>query len=293
MRKELVIPVVVIIMVAAVSMYWYYGDRDDVRIADLDAPHRLGLHTANRLSVTLLNNESVPVNVNIDVKNAFVGENGTSLPTSRTMIFKDPDSMNDLNYYQSGISLAEEVTLMPGENTIGIFLGYLVADNYSVEVRIYQNERFIDEGTVIIEVPLPELLLQLEYEKATTDYFDYYRVDGYLINKELSGARHVPTKVTVTNNKTGEIVSTDMYNARVGSYESALITHWNISHWNISNWKDSPMTLIELAHNESSNMTYMPLTSVVKGKIGDQYRVNVTSTWHDQVISAEMVIPPA
>jgi len=293
MRKELVIPVLVIIIAAAVSMCWYYGDRDDVRIADLDAPDRLGLHTANRLSITLLNNESVPVNVNIDVKNAFVGKNGTSLPTSRTMIFKDSDSMNDLNYYQSKISLAEEVTLMPGENTIGIFLGYVVAGNYSVEVRICQNERLIDEGTVIIEVPLPELSLQLEYEKATIDDFDFYRVDGYLTNNELSSAMHVATKVTVTNDKTGEIVSTKTYNIGVISYGTTLISEWNISHLNISNWNDGPITLIEFAHNESSNVNYMPLTSVVKGKIGDVYRVNVTSTGYDQVVSAEIVMPPA
>lgn len=293
MRKELVIPVVIIIMAAAVGMYWYYADRDDVRIVDLDAPDRLGLQTPNRLTVTLLNNESVPVNVNIDVKNAFIGKNGTSLPTSRTIIFKTPDLMNDLNYYQSKISLAEEITLMPGENIIGVFLGYVVAGNHSVEVSIYQNERLIDEGTVIIEVPLPELSLQLEYEKATTDNFDFYRVDGYLINHELSWARHVTTKVTVTNDKTGEIVSTKTYNSGVGSYGTALITEWNISHLNISNWNDGPITLIELAHNESSNVSYMPLTSVVKGKIGDSYRVNVTSTGYDQVVSAEIVIPPA
>lgn len=293
MRKELVIPVVIIIIAAAVGMYWYYADRDDVRIGGLDAPQRLGLQTPNRLTVTLLNNESVPVNVNIDVKNAFVDKNGTSLPTSRTIIFKTPDLMNDLNYYQSKISLAENVTLMPGENTIGVFLGYMVAGNHSVEVRIYQNERLIDESTVIVEVPLPVLSLQLEYEKATTDNFDFYRIDGYLTNHELSSANHVITKVTVTNDKTGEIVSTKTYNLGVRSYGTTLITQWNMSHLNISNWKDSPMTLIEFAHNESSNVSYMPLTSVVKGKIGDAYRVNVTSTGYDQVVSAEIVIPPA
>ena len=73
MRKEVVIPVVVIIMVAALGMYWYYGDRADVRIVGLDAPQRLGLQTHSQLNITLMNNESVPVNVSIDVKNAFIG----------------------------------------------------------------------------------------------------------------------------------------------------------------------------------------------------------------------------
>lgn len=292
MRKELVIPMVIIIMAAAVGMYWYYADRDDVRIVDLDAPHKLGLQMPGQLSIIVQNNESVPVNVTIGVKNAFVGKNGTSLPTSRIIFTETQYSGNGFDY-SALVPLTGEITLMPGENTIGVFLGYVVAGDHSVEVRIYQNERLIDEGTVIVEVPLPELSLQLEYEKATIDDFDFYRVDGYLINHELSGARHVSTKVTVTNDKTGEIVSTDTYNARVGSYGSALITQWNISHWNISNWKDSPLALIELARNESSNMTYMPLTCVMKGKIGNQYRVNVTSTGYDQVVSAEIVIPPA
>ena len=292
MRKELVIPVVIIIMAAAVGMYWYYADRDDVRIVDLDAPDRLGLSTPGQLSIIVQNNESVPVNVTIDVKNAFVGENGTSLSVSRMIFAETPYSGPGFGY-SALVPLTGEITLMPGENTIGVFLGYVVAGNHSVEVSIYQNERLIDEGTVIIEVPLPELSLQLGYEKATTDNFDFYRIDGYLTNHELSSARHVTTKVTVTNDKTGEIVSTKTYNLGVRSYGTTLITQWNMSHLNISNWKDSPMTLIEFAHNESSNVSYMPLTSVVKGKIGDAYRVNATSTGYDQVVSAEIVIPPA
>ena len=292
MRKELVIPVVIIIIAAAVGMYWYYGDRDDVKIVDLDAPHRLGLQTPDQLSIIVQNNESVPINVTIDVKNAFVGKNGTSLPTSRIIFTETPYSGTGFDY-SALVPLTGEITLMPGENTIGVFLGYVVAGNHSVEVSIYQNERLIDEGTVIIEVPLPELSLQLGYEKATTDNFDFYRIDGYLTNHELSSARHVTTKVTVTNDKTGEIVSTKTYNLGVRSYGTTLITQWNMSHLNISNWKDSPMTLIEFAHNESSNVSYMPLTSVVKGKIGDAYRVNATSTGYDQVVSAEIVIPPA
>ena len=292
MRKELVIPVVIIIMAAAVGMYWYYADRDDVRIVDLDAPHRLGLQTPDQLSIIVQNNESVPINVTIDVKNAFVGKNGTSLPTSRIIFTETPYSGVGFDY-SALVPLTGEITLMPGENTIGVFLGYVVAGNHSVEVKMYQNERLIDEGTVIVEVPLPDLSLQLEYEKATTDNFDFYRIDGYLTNHELSSARHVSTKVTVTNDETGEIVSTETYNSGVGSYETGIITQWNMSHLNISNWKDSPMTLIEFAHNESSNVTYMPLTSVVKGKIGDAYRVNATSTGYNQVVSAEIVIPPA
>lgn len=292
MRKELVIPVVVIIMIAAVGMYWYYGDRGDVRIVDLDAPHRLGLSTPGQLSIIVQNNESVPVNVTIDAKNAFVGENGTSLSASR-MIFAETSYSEPGFGYSALVPLTEEIILMPGENTIGVFLGFKMVGNHSVEVRMYQNERLIDEGTVTVEVPLPDISLQLEYEKATTDNFDFYRIDGYLINHELSWAWHVPTKVTVTNDKTGEMVSTDTYNARVRGYETALITEWNISHWNISNWNDSPLTLIELARNDSSNVSYMPLTSVIKGKIGDVYRVNVTSTGYDQVVSAEIVIPPA
>ena len=290
MRKELVIPVVIIIMATAVGMYWYYGDRDDVRIVDLDAPDRIGLSMPSQLSIIVQNNESVPVNVTIDAKNAFVGENGTSLSASR-MIFTETSYSGPGFGYSALVPLTGEITLMPGENTIGVFLGFKMAGNHSVEVRIYQNERLIDEGTVIVEVPLPVLSLQLEYEKATTDNFDFYRIDGYLTNHEISRVLGpVTTSVTVTNDKTGEVVSTDTQSRY---HESVLMSGWDISHWNISNWEDSPMTLIELAHNDSSNVSYMPVTSVVKGKIGDQYRVNVTHTSKYQVVSAEIVIPPA
>lgn len=290
MRKELVIPVVIIIMAAAVGLYWYYADRDDVRIVGLDAPHRLGLQIPDQLSIIVQNNESVPVNVTIDVKNAFVGKNGTSLPTSRIIFTETPYSGVGFDY-SALVPLTGEITLMPGENTIGVFLGYVVAGNHSVEVSIYQNERLIDEGTVIIEVPLPELSLQLEYEKATTDNFDFYRVDGYLTNHEISRVLGpVTISVTVTNDKTGEVVSIDTQSRYC---EAVLMSGWDISHWNISNWEDSPMTLIELAHNDSSNVSYMPVTSVVKGKIGDRYRVDVTHTSKYQVLSAEIVIPPA
>lgn len=314
MRKELVIPVVVIIMAAAVGMYWYYADRDDVRITGLDAPYRLGLQTPGQLSIIVQNNESVPVNVTIDVKNAFVGKNGTSLPTSR-IIFTETPYSGDVFDYSALVPLTGEITLMPGENTIGVFLGYVVAGNHSVEVSIYQNEKLIDEAvrylnglgefsvsiyqnerlidvdTVIIEVPLPELSLQLGYEKATTDKFDFYRVDGYLTNHEISRVLEpVTISVTVTNDKTGEVVSIDTQSRYC---EAVLMSSWDISHWNISNWEDSPMTLIELARNDSSNLSYMPVTSVVKGKIGDRYRVNVTHTSKYQVLSAEIVIPPA
>lgn len=290
MRKELVIPVVIIIMATAVGMYWYYGDRDDVRIVDLDAPDRIGLSMPSQLSIIVQNNESVPVNVTIDAKNAFVGENGTSLSASR-MIFTETSYSGPGFGYSALVPLTGEITLMPGENTIGVFLGFKMAGNHSVEIRIYQNERLIDEGTVIVEVPLPVLSLQLEYEKATTDNFDFYRIDGYLTNHEISRVLGpVTTSVTVTNDKTGEVVSTDTQSRY---HESVLMSGWDISHWNISNWEDSPMTLIELAHNDSSNVSYMPVTSVVKGKIGDQYRVNVTHTSKYQVVSAEIIIPPA
>ena len=290
MRKELVIPVVIIIMATAMGMYWYYGGRDDVRIVDLDAPDRIGLSMPSQLSIIVQNNESVPVNVTIDAKNAFVGENGTSLSASR-MIFTETSYSGPGFGYSALVPLTGEITLMPGENTIGVFLGFKMAGNHSVEVRIYQNERLIDEGTVIVEVPLPVLSLQLKYEKATTDNFDFYRIDGYLTNHEISRVLGpVTTSVTVTNDKTGEVVSTDTQSRY---HESVLMSGWDISHWNISNWEDSPMTLIELAHNDSSNVSYMPVTSVVKGKIGDQYRVNVTHTSKYQVVSAEIVIPPA
>jgi hypothetical protein len=54
----------------------------------------------------------------------------------------------------------------------------------------------------------------------------------------------------------------------------------------------SPIVVIEIAKNESSTEKYARSPIVVKGKMGDRYKVVVTATWVDQVISSEMMIPP-
>ena len=54
----------------------------------------------------------------------------------------------------------------------------------------------------------------------------------------------------------------------------------------------SPIVVIELAKDESSTEKYARSPVVVKGKLGDRYKVVVTATWVDQVVSSEMMIPP-
>ncbi|MBZ0175555.1 MAG: hypothetical protein OIN90_17045, partial [Candidatus Methanoperedens sp.] len=53
----------------------------------------------------------------------------------------------------------------------------------------------------------------------------------------------------------------------------------------------SPIVVIELAKDESSTEKYARSPVVVKGKMGDRYKVVVTATWVDQFVSSEMKIP--
>ncbi len=54
----------------------------------------------------------------------------------------------------------------------------------------------------------------------------------------------------------------------------------------------APIVIIELAKDEPSTEKYVMSPIVVKGKIGDRYKVVVTARWVDQVVSSEIMIPP-
>lgn len=240
----------------------------DVKIVDLYRPDDFGINNFDRLQVILQNNESVPVNVGIEVKNAYVNE--ITLPASGVKI--------------SGQELKEEIILPPGKNTVIAYLAYEGSGTQTVEIKVFQKRRLIDAASFNIEVPRSLISLQMDYEIETNENFDLYRVNGYLTKEGTDKAHDVVTKITISDDKTGEIISTNT-DARRGLQPEQKTS--------ISIWKGRPAAYIELARNQSSDETYMPILSVAKGKIGDRYRVNVAAIWKARIVYAEMVIPPA
>jgi len=258
MRKEYLIFAAVVILIAAIGLLYYYPTGDDVRIAKLDAPQYLGLKEAGELTVTLRNNALIPVNVSIEIENAFINENGTS------------------SSYINPKSPYGKLTLLPGNNTEHFFLGYLVTGTHNVKVKVYQNGQVIDTGSINVTVLVPqrpELSLQLAYRKETTADYDTYKIYGYIIDGKTGGIKgyDVPVQITIMDDETGNVISNDTktYYVRPGGIAT------------LSKWKGKPMAVIELAHNKPSNETYLPVQNVAKGMSGDKYRLNVTATWSD------------
>jgi len=291
MRKEYVISVAVVILIAAIGLLYYYSIGDDVKIVKLEAPQELIMGDSGELIVTLHNNEIGHVNVNIDVENAFIHKDGRS---ERYILgLENPENPDGT------------LTLLPGNNTYKFWVGYLVPGRHNVRVKVYKYGQLIDKDSVYVTVLIPqrpELTIQLSYRNETSNGDDIYNIYGYVTN-DFGGdiyGYEFPVQITIINNKSGEFVSnfTDDYYINVGGTKT------------LSKWKGKPIAVIELAQNLPSNETYMPVESVAKGKIGDSYIVKVTATWDDPwydqryemygepigpqqiVVYDELVIPP-
>ena len=276
MKKSALISISVILLALVLGGAWYYGNGADVKITDMYVSP-FGAGDSGKLNITLQNNGLKTVDVWLEIENAFVDENGVSYSTSRLII-----SDNSTNPWDEGtVSLQKPIELVPGNNSVSVWLGYRLPGEYPVNVRVVQNSRLLDEDTYLVNVPFPELHLKLEDEMEHTNTSDVYRVYGYLLNYGLSSADKVSTNLTVTNEKTGEIVfkSSGLYSVS-GQDKSALRT-----------WPGYPYAIVEIAHGKPSGDSYMPVQNVIVGKEGDRFLLNVTSRWQDQVTSAELHIP--
>ena len=85
----------------------------------------------------------------------------------------------------------------------------------------------------------------------------------------------------MTDEKTGKTVFTSSDINYVGAQDKTAL--WN--------WPDYPYAIVKIAHGEPSGESYMPVQNVVVGDSENQFLINVTSTWQDQVVSAELLIP--
>lgn len=276
MKKDTLILISVFVLVLVLGGVWYYGSGDDVKIVDMHASP-FGAGDSGMLNITLQNNGFKHVDVWLEVENAFVDENGVSYSTPRLII-----SNNSKNPWDEGsVSLQKPINLIPGNNSFSVWLGYKLPGAYTVKVRVVENRRLLDEDTYLVNVPFPELHLKLESEIEQRNTSDVYKVYGYLINYGLSSANNVSTNLTVTNEKTGEIVFTSSEPYSVGGQDKTALRAW----------PGYPYAIVEIAHDKPSGDSFKPIQNVIIGKDGDRFLLNVTSRWQDQVTSSELHIP--
>ncbi|AKB85720.1 hypothetical protein [Methanococcoides methylutens] len=278
MRKEFLIIALVIFILIFAGIFLHKGDRDDVSIIALNAPPTVGLNVVNQLEIVIQNNESHIVNVNLDVKNAFVDENGKGLSTSRIIISSIPGE--NQNLYDQG-AISGKVPLVPGENRIQVRVGYEATGTYDVEVKLYQNEQVVDEKATSIKVLPPELSVELEYTEKRSDDVLAYMIDGYIRNEGPGRAEDVSATIVISDLESGEVLSSENYQYDVGGNTKTLLREW----------RDLPAAVIELSPEGVSEELYRPLESVVKGKTGETYLVTVEIKWNDKFDSTELIIP--
>lgn len=276
MKKSTLIYVSAAFLILALWGLWQYGSGADVKIVDMSAPP-VGVRESGQLDMVLQNNGSKPVDVWLEVENAFVDINGNARSTSRLIISSDSANPWDVDL----VSLQKPIHLLPGNNSVSVWLGYELSGEYPVNVKVVENSRVLDEGTCLVKIPTPELNLKLEYEMESGNNSDIYRIYGYLINNGTGSAIDVPTNLTVKDERTGKTVLTSSNTYYVRSQDKTAL--WN--------WPDYPYAIMEIANEEPSGESYMPVQNVVIGSSEDQFLINVTSTWQDQVVSAELLIP--
>lgn len=276
MKKSALISVSVALLGLILGGLWYYGNGSDVKIADMYASP-FGAGDPGKLNITLQNNGLKPVDVWLEIQNAFVDENGTSYSTSRLVISDNSTSPWD----ERSVSLQKPIKLVPGNNSISVWLGYRLPGEYPVKVRVVQNSRLLDESTYLVNITSPELHLKLENELERRNTSDVYKVYSYLINYGLSSADKVSTNLTVTNERTGKIVFTSSEFYSVGGQDKSALRAW----------PGYPYAIVEIAHGKPSGDSYKPIPIVIVGQNGDRFLLNITSRWQDQVTSAELHIP--
>ncbi|AKB37780.1 hypothetical protein MSSAC_3190 [Methanosarcina siciliae C2J] len=276
MKKSTLISISVILLVLVLGGLWYYGSGADVKITDMYASP-FGADDPGKLNITLQNNGLKPVDIWLEIENAFVDGTGTSYSTSRLVISDNSTGPWD----EESVSLQRPIRLVHGNNSVSVWLGYKLPGEYPVKVRVVQNGRLLDEDTYLVNIPLPELHLKLENELERRNTSDVYKVYGYLINYGLSSADKVSTNLTVTNERTGKTVFTSSEFYSVGGQDKSALRAW----------PGYPYAIVEIAHDKPSGDPYKPIPIVIIGQNGDRFLLNITSRWQDQVTSAELHIP--
>jgi hypothetical protein len=297
-NKLIAVAMIAIALLFAALLFWYFTP-SNVSIVSLEEPQELVIGELSSLTINLQNNASEDVNVTINVENAFVDEKGVSLKGSILWV-EENSSWLQLNATEKP---QKEVRLKPGSNRIAAELGYQIAGTQTVEVEVYQKGKLADSRKVEINVLKPTIELLLQNYKSTNGTNEIHSVYGYLQLRGEGYAPGVAVNISVINELTNTTVKTITrgYSLRGDSYASEPLITWEHrdstydpltgARTTTQTETYSPIVVIELAKDESSTEKYARSPIVVKGKIGDRYKVVVTATWVDQVVSSEMKIP--
>lgn len=281
MRKSTLIYISGVFLVLALWGLWQYGSEADVHIVDMNTSP-LEVNEPGQLDIVLQNNGSKPVDVWLEVENAFVDSNGVAHSTLGLII---PSNSGD-PWSAEYVSLEKPIHLLPGNNSVSLWIGYALQGEFPVKVKVVENGKSFDERTYMVSVRPPETpknaYIKLEYEIESRNSSDLYKIYGYLINNGTGSARGMPVNLTVIDERTKKpvLASSGFYD--IGEYDKTPL--WT--------WPDYPYAVVEIAHGDPLGESYMPVKNVVVGRSEDHFLINVTSTWQGRTISAELSIPP-
>ena len=135
---------------------------------------------------------------------------------------------------------------------------------------------------------------------------EIHAVYGALQLKGKGSARGIVVNVSVINELTNATVSTVTRTYSLNSKSYVEYSYHPLVVWENHNSTSDPVTgmetktfieniapivVIELSKGEPSAEKYIMSPIVVKGKVGDRYKVLVSATWRDKVVSSEVRIP--
>ncbi len=295
--------IMIVVLLSAVGLFWYFTP-SDVSIVRVEASKELLIGQLGQLTVFMQNNASKDVNVTIDVKNSFVDAKGVSLKGVAVL------SYENLNYTPSNASNVtdisqKEILLKPGSNSITYMVGYEVPGLQEVEVDIYRYGKLIDSRTVEINIPTPKIAMNIWNQTSINGTNEIYSVYG---NLEIFGQGYAPGVVVnilvineLTNTTVSTVTRTYSLSTQYASYGSEPLVVWETRKpaWDpitgmlttIDTETFAPIVVIELSKGNPSDEKYILSPIVVKGKVGDRYKVVATAKWINQVVSSEMMIP--
>jgi hypothetical protein len=307
MKNKIIMGAIIAIVLLSVAVLFWYFTPSDVSIVNVNAPKELIIGQLGQITVIIQNNASKDVNVTIDVKNAFVDNKGVSLKGVAVLAYENlsytsPDASNATD------TSKKDVLLKPGSNSITYMVGYESPGLQKVEVDIYQYGKLIDSRTAEINIPAPKIAMNIWNQTSINGTNEIYSVYGDL---EIFGQGYAPgvvVNISVINELTNTTVSSVTRSYSLNSESNGFIgpseplvtweTRKSISDpvtgmlTTINTETFAPIVVIELAKGNPSDEKYILSPIVVKGKVGDRYKVVATAKWVDQVVSSEMMIPP-
>ena len=306
MRNKMITgAIIAAVLLSGMVLFWYFTP-SEISIVNIDAPKEIAIGQLDELRINLQNNASEDVNVTINVKNAFVDEKGESLKGFTILAYGNLSNMSNYKSLNAVDRPQKEVLLKPGSNIILVSIGYQVPGAQKVEVEVYQQGKFADSRIIELNVLKPTIEIFLEKYKSTNGTNEIHSVYGYLRLRGKGYAPGVAVNISVIDEETNKTVKTvtrgySLHSEEDIPYSSQPLVIWQnriFTYDPVTGAKIdtqtttySPIVVIELAKDESSTEKYARSPVVVKGKMGDRYKVVVTATWVDQFVSSEMKIP--